>query len=388
MRPDPTDAIVIGAGPAGSLAAYLLGREGLRVLLVERRRFPRHKVCGGCLSARAVASLERAGLGARVRALGAADVHTLRVRRRGRSAAISLPGGLAVSRYALDEALAAAAVEAGCKLLTETTALVAPAGGTAPAEGWRHVRLQRAGEDPATARARAVVVADGLGHGSLRDCPPFRSRVAPASRVGIGGEAGPGAVDIEPGSIVMAVSRHGYAGAVAVEGGRVNIAAAVDPPFLKNSGGPAGAVHAIFHDAGVRVNGPLESVDWMGTLPLTRRLVPLAASGLFVLGDAAGYVEPFTGEGMAWAFAGAEAVVPFVMRALNEPGPAIDREWAREYAATIGREQRLCRLIAHGLRHPFLVAPIMGLLGRHPGLAAPVLAHFSPRLHPAPERSS
>ena len=388
MRPDPTDAIVIGAGPAGSLAACLLGREGLRVLLVERRRFPRRKVCGGCLNARAVASLERAGLGARVRALGAMEVHTLRMRQRGRNAVINLPGGLAVSRYALDEALAAAAIEAGCELLTETTALVAPAGGTAPAEGWRQVHLQRAGKDAATVRARAVVVADGLGHSSLRDCPPFRSRVAPASRVGVGGEAGPGAVDIEPGSIVMAVSRHGYAGAVEVEGGRVNIAAAVDPPFLKDSGGPAGAVHAIFHDAGVRMNGPLDHVEWMGTLPLTRRLVPLAAPGLFVLGDAAGYVEPFTGEGMAWAFAGAEAVVPFVMRALNEPGPAIDREWAREYAATIGREQRLCRLIAHGLRHPFLVTPIMELLGRHPGLAAPVVAHFSPRLHPTPERSS
>jgi flavin-dependent dehydrogenase len=109
---------------------------------------------------------------------------------------------------------------------------------------------------------------------------------------------------------------------------------------------------------------------------------------LFVLGDAAGYVEPFTGEGMAWAFAGAEAVVPYVKQAAASPGLDVDRAWAREYAATIGREQRLCRLIAHGLRHPFLVTPIMGLLGRHPGLAAPVLAHFSARLHPAPERSS
>ena len=105
------DAIVIGAGPAGALSATLLARAGLSVLLVERRAFPRRKVCGGCLNARAVASLERAGLAPRVRALGAARVHTLRVHQRGRTAALDLPAGLAVSRYALDEALAAAAVE-------------------------------------------------------------------------------------------------------------------------------------------------------------------------------------------------------------------------------------------------------------------------------------
>ena len=120
------DAIVIGAGPAGALSATLLARQGLSVLLVERRALPRRKVCGGCLNARALASLDRAGLGSRVRALGATTVHTLRLHLRGRSAVVDLPPGLAVSRYALDNALASAAVEAGCELLTETVAHVEP----------------------------------------------------------------------------------------------------------------------------------------------------------------------------------------------------------------------------------------------------------------------
>jgi flavin-dependent dehydrogenase len=138
----------------------------------------------------------------------------------------------------------------------------------------------------------------------------------------------------------------------------------------------------------VRVNGPLEAIDWIGTLPLTRWLVRPAARGVFVLGDAAGYVEPFTGEGMAWAFAGAEAVVPFVKRAGGPPGAAVEREWARALADTIGREQRWCRFIARGLRRPALVTSLVALLGRHPGLATPVLAHFSPRAHPIPERTA
>lgn len=391
MRPDPVgtwDAIVIGAGPAGALSATLLARQGSSVLLVERRAFPRRKVCGGCLNARALASLDRAGLGPRVRALGAMPVHRLRVHQRGRSAMLALPPGLAVSRYALDDALAAAAVEAGCELLTETVAHVAPEDGVAPDERPRHVVLQRAGATAVTAFARSVIVADGLGHRSLRDCPSFESRGPASSRVGVGGEAGPGIVGVEPGSITMAVARHGYAGAVEVEGGRVNIAAAVDPSFLKEAGGPAGAVQGILQDAGVAVNGPLDAVDWLGTPPLTRRLARPAARGVFVLGDAAGYVEPFTGEGMAWAFAGAEAVVPFARRAIESGGRGLEDEWTRALASTIGRDQRRCRVLAWSLRQPALMTMFMTLLRRRPGLVAPVLTLFSPPTHPSPERTA
>ena len=382
------DAIVIGAGPAGALSATLLAREGSSVLLVERRAFPRRKVCGGCLNARALASLDRAGLGPRVRALGAAPVHTLRLHQRGRSAVLELPPGLAVSRYALDNALAAAAVEAGCELLTETVAHVVPEHGVPAGEPWRHVLLERGGESAVTALARSVIVADGLGHRSLRDCPLFESRGPASSRVGVGGEAGPGIVGVEPGAITMAVARHGYVGAVEVEGGHVNIAAAVDPSFLKEAGGPAGAVQAMLQEAGVAVNGPLDAIDWQGTPPLTRRLVRPAARAVFVLGDAAGYVEPFTGEGMAWAFAGAEAVVPFVKRAVAAPDPRLEDEWTRALRSSIGRDQRRCRVLASFLRQPALMTMFMTLLRRRPGLVAPVLAHFSPPTHPSPERTA
>jgi flavin-dependent dehydrogenase len=380
------DAIVIGAGPAGSLSATLLAREGFAVLLVERRTLPRRKVCGGCLNASALASLDRAGLGPRVGGLGGMPIDVLRLHQHGRTAALSLPPGLAVSRFALDQALAAAAVEAGCTLLTETTATVEPRDDAEPDEGWRHVLLRRPNQSPARARAPVVVVADGLGHGSLREWPSFKCRVSAAARIGIGGEAEPGAIDVAPASITMAVARHGYAGAVEVEGGRVNIAAAVDPAFLRRSGGPAAAIRAIFSEAGVRTRTSLDMIEWAGTPTLTRRLTPVAARGIFVIGDAAGYVEPFTGEGMAWAFAGAEAVQPFVMRALRLTGAGIEREWAREYAATIGREQRWCRVIARCLRQPAVVTPLVAMLGRHPRLASPVLDHFSPRARPIPER--
>jgi flavin-dependent dehydrogenase len=375
----PWDAIVVGAGPAGSLAACLLAREGLKVLLVERQHLPRAKVCGGCVNAHALASLDRAGLGERVRALGARPVQALRLHHRGRMAAIGLPPGLAVSRRALDDALAAAAVEAGAALITDTMALVAPDDGQRREDGRRLVSLQQRHGPCAIAAARVIVAADGLAHSALRECAALESRVSPASRIGIGGEAGPGAVKIEPGAITMAVARHGYVGAVAIEGGRVNIAAAVDPGFLKSQPSAARAVRALLAEAGVACSPALDGVDWMGTIPLTRGLDRPAARGVLVVGDAAGYVEPFTGEGMAWAFAGAEAVVPFVTRAVRSDDPAIEDEWARAYANTIGRDQRWCRAVTRVLRMPAAVTPLVALLRRRPGLARPLLAHLTPR---------
>ena len=382
------DAVVIGAGPAGALAATLLARKGFGVMLVERRAFPRRKVCGGCLNPHALAALGRAGLESRVRALGPAPIDRLRLHHRGRRADIGLPEGLAVSRASLDHALAAAAADAGCNVRFESAAAVEPRTEETAGHAVRVVRLRGRAGRTERIHARAVVVADGLGHPSLLLCPGFESAPAASSRVGLGGDAPAGALDIEHGAITMAVSRHGYAGAVAVEGGRVNIAAAIDPAFLKSCPSPARAIEQILADAGVRHAAPLDSIDWAGTPPLTRRLIDPALRGIFVIGDAAGYVEPFTGEGMAWAFAAAEAVVPFIVQSLRLEDGRAERQWVARRARLLRRDQRWCRLLALALRRPALVGPAVALLSRHPGAAAPFLARFSTDPRPTRERSA
>jgi flavin-dependent dehydrogenase len=375
----PWDAIVIGAGPAGALSACLLARARLNVLLVERKAFPRPKVCGGCLNAHALAALARAGLDGRVRALGAAPIQALRLHQRGRVATIDLAPGLAVSRQALDAELVSAAIEAGSVFLPDTAALVVPEGDVPWREGWRRVSLQHRHEHGIFAAARAVLVADGLAHSSLRECASFCGRVSASARIGVGGVAEPGTVELQPGSIAMAVGRHGYVGAVEVEDGRVNVAAAVDPGFLKAFATTSRAIGAILAEAGVRAGPGLDTIAWMGTIPLTRHLPRPAARGVFVLGDAAGYVEPFTGEGMAWAFAGAEAVVPIVKRAVASHDARLEHEWTKVHARGIGREQRWCRVVARVLRMPALVTPLVLLLRQHPALARPLVAHLTPR---------
>ena len=110
---DPYDAVVIGAGPAGGIAALGLARAGRRVLLVDKHRFPRAKVCGCCLNASAVATLRGAALGGPLDALTPRPVDRLVMRAGNRVARLPLPAGVSLSRPALDGMLADAAVAAG-----------------------------------------------------------------------------------------------------------------------------------------------------------------------------------------------------------------------------------------------------------------------------------
>jgi 2-polyprenyl-6-methoxyphenol hydroxylase-like FAD-dependent oxidoreductase len=106
----------------------------------------------------------------------------------------------------------------------------------------------------------------------------------------------------------MATGRGGYVGLVRVEDGRLDMAAAFDPVFVKSVGGLGAAAETILREVGWPAPPALAEEPWKGTPALTRRARRLAGHRCFVVGDAAGYVEPFTGEGMAWAVMSAAAV--------------------------------------------------------------------------------
>ncbi len=111
------DAIVVGAGPAGSMAARELAVRGAQVLLVDRRVFPRDKVCGGCLNGQALAGLRAAGLGGLVERSGGVPLRSFRLGMRGRTVELPLPSGMAVSRDRFDTGLAAAGGGGRCAVL-------------------------------------------------------------------------------------------------------------------------------------------------------------------------------------------------------------------------------------------------------------------------------
>ncbi|QEH36815.1 3-(3-hydroxyphenyl)propionate hydroxylase [Aquisphaera giovannonii] len=359
----PWDAIVLGAGPAGSVAARGLALRGLRTLLVDRKPFPRRKVCGACLNRDAVGALEAAGLGPALRGLGGPALDRLEIGLEGRSISLALPGGTAVSRSALDSALAGEAVAAGAWFRDGIEATVGPAEG-----GLRRITLAE-GPRQVVARASVVLVATGLGLPRFERDEGVRSVASPGSRIGAGCRL-PGDHGFpREGTIAMAVGRRGYVGLVRLEDGSLNVAAALDAGLLRSAGGPAAAAREILGQAGFRAAEGLERADWQGTLPLSRRTRPMAAERLFVLGDAAGYVEPFTGEGMAWAIRAAAEVVPLSERAAARWEPGLAREWRRAHEACVLQRQRLCRGVAAVLRRPWIARAAFAAAGRFPALA-------------------
>src|SRR5213078_4791567 len=95
---------------------------------------------------------------------------------------------------------------------------------------------------------------------------------------------------------------------------QLNVAAAVEPALLAHAT-PADVVESIVAKAGAGVPPALRRAIWRGTPQLTSRPKRVAAERVFLIGDASGYVEPFTGEGMATAIESAVAVAPFVLEA-------------------------------------------------------------------------
>ncbi len=346
------DVVVVGAGVAGCVLARELAREGLKTLLVESKTFPRDKVCGGCLSGLAISVFEQAGLMDAVYAAGAVPLRRFETMRRGQLLQLPISEGLAVSRTVLDDILARRATDAGVVFRDGTTATVA----TAQADyEFRQVRL-RTHENIETVDTKVVVVAAGLGRSCFEADSPHRSRFARHAKLGAGCILPDGPASYRPGVIHMAIGRDGYLGLVRVAHDQLDVAGAFAPEFLKSSGSPGAAALEVLRQAGFETVPELMSAKWTGTPPLTRRTRPLAGDRLFLVGDAAGYVEPFTGEGMGWALASAMALKPLVVQAARHWNARLAADWERTYERVSGRRQGICRSLAAILQRPALAA--------------------------------
>jgi flavin-dependent dehydrogenase len=362
------DAIVIGAGPAGAFSALQLARAGQRVLLLEAKRFPRQKVCGGCVNAKAVAILQQVGLQHVAVEAPARPISGYRFFSPRAGLTLRVQGGVAISRAVFDMRLAHEAIRAGASYLDETLGTLLPS--RESQEPYRQVRLRtvsRPAAEAVIARGRVVLVADGLSRSSLTSTSEFSSQIATHSWLGIQGLV-PGSAALPAGHVQMAMTRHGYVGAVALGESEINLAAAVSRRALQRFRSPPELVSEILLAAGLSPPDSMHHGKWIGTGPLTRTSLPVAGYRTFLLGDAAGYVEPFTGEGMGHALAGAHAVAQLLTAGRGDWDDAMRQAWATWYRTEIGRRQWLCRSLVRGLRSPLLSAAGLRLASFAPPL--------------------
>ena len=381
------DVVIIGAGIAGSLAGLLCARSGFRTLIIEKQLFPRHKVCGCCINGRALAILKEAGLTDCLLALKPTTTSSLAIRYAGRALDVVMPQNMAVSRKSLDACLLNEARKAGCDVVEQVTATVVPTGFSEAntADDVRTIALKyrctnaaaadmesAASENvESTVDARVVLICDGLGHPSLHLFPEFSSPPQPGSRIGLGVviPRGDGDSWIPQGSVLMAVSPQGYAGVVEIEDRQLNIAAAIDSGHLQQTKSANSSLISIFESAGLPVPTHLGDAAVKGTIPLTRTASKVAGHRIFLLGDSTGYIEPFTGEGMAWAASAASAILPLIKTALTEPWSRnLEAQWEATFQTIVSGEQKVCRLLSAALRRPWMLTPVFAVCQMFPAL--------------------
>lgn len=355
--------VVVGAGVAGAVAAWCLARRGATVLLADKAEWPRDKACGGCVNAAALHAL--ATLGLQLPAALGRPYGRMQLAARGRQASFALPVGRAVSRRRLDQVLVTAAIRAGARFAPATH--VALADHSDSAGRWLELRQ---GSELHAVRARVVLACDGLGSRVLGDS----AEIAADSRIGVGAVIAGAPPAYRTGIIYMACADNGYAGLVRVEDGGLNVGAALDPAWVKHVGGPAAAVGCTLESAGLPAIDALDDAHWRGTPQLTRRHRRLGGERLLALGDAAGYVEPFTGEGMAWAIAAAAAIEPLALAAVAGWCDDLVDAWTARHRDLVHSRQQACRSIARVLRRPGLIAGAVGLAAAAPIVAAPLTA--------------
>ena len=357
LRDDDADVIVVGAGPSGSTAAYYLAQAGLNVLLLEKSRFPREKVCGDGLTPRAVKSLVAMGIDVSEEA-GWLRNKGLRVIGGGLRLELpwpelsSYPGyGLVRPRTALDETLARRAQSAGAKLLEGTT-VTGPlldddgrvAGVVVQAEAGETAKStthdgERTVAPPRTFRARVVVAADG---NSSRLSVALGLRKRDDRPLGVAvrtyyksprhdDDYLESWLDLWDGDRLLP----GYGWIFGMGDGTSNVGLG-----LLNTSTAFGNtdyrsllkrwLRSMPEEWGYVEENRTEPVRG-AALPMGFNRTPHYYRGLLLAGDAAGMVNPFNGEGIAYAMESGEILARVVAQALARPTRAETERALRGY---------------------------------------------------------
>ena len=326
MMHKDADVLVIGGGPAGSTAALTLARAGARVRVIDRAEFPRDKLCGDTLNPGSLSILDRLGVGDGVRAC-ALPIRGMTVTGPGATVSADYPDGLrgmSLTRRCLDHLLLNAAADAGASVDTGV-AVSEPV-----IDNDRVVGVRLGGTRREVLRAAVVIAADGRGSrvaaglnlAAYANAPrrwAFGAYFSNVSGMSARGE--------------MHIRRGAYIGVAPLPGGVANVSVVLDnvpvrrvkqdTPYGK---GEQQAIvrRALTADAVLRdrfVNATQVSpVTVLGPLAVNARAA--GCPGLLLAGDAAGFVDPMTGDGLRFALRGGELAASAALDELATGQPA------------------------------------------------------------------
>jgi geranylgeranyl reductase family protein len=374
VTPVDTDVLIVGAGPGGSAAAYHLARHGIDVTVVEKATFPRTKVCGDGLTPRAVKAMQQMG----VQTDDPSFEKVIGLRVYSRHATIELPWpelesfpryGLVMPREGFDHLLAQRAVKAGARLL-EATEAVAPV----VEDGWVRGATVRPSADraaePAMIRARFTIASDGASSRFAKPLGVVRDDSRPlgiAARRYYKVPYHPGPwfeswLDLWDGDMLLP----GYGWLFPVAGGRINLGAGLLNTFKHFKDISAQQLFSAF----ARMLPPAWGISedtaegrvLSGPLPMSLNRVPTTVPGLLLIGDAVGAVNPFNGEGIAYAMETGEIAADLVHESLVKDRPGLAMQYPQVLRDTYARYFFIGRQFAKVVGNPTIMGRATQLL--------------------------
>jgi flavin-dependent dehydrogenase len=377
---ETTEAIVVGGGPAGAATAWALASQGVDVVVVDKARFPRDKPCAEYLSPQGSRILSAMGVLQAVEDAGAAQLAGMRVRSpdggiiHGEFAsqhgfAGFRDRGLALRRRLLDPILLRAAHDAGASVREEVTMESLIMVGDTVAG----VRLRMDGETHEL-RAPLVIGADGLRslvarRLNLAARMPWPRRVAfvahyrDVAGIGAHGE--------------MHVEEDGYVGLADVGHGETNVAIVVPRMLAREASGDSGAFMTRWLERHPQLAPRFAAATRVGPVLATGPFASHArrgyAQGAALVGDAADFFDPFTGEGIYAALRGGELLGGFAKEAVRAQSPRAAMAALRAYEsariAEFRNKWRVERVIGAAVSSPMLMNHAARVLGRRRDLA-------------------
>ncbi len=368
-----TEAVVVGAGPSGSTAALLLARGGHDVVLVDRARFPRDKACGEGIMPPGVEALRRLGLYERVLETGARPLRgvTYQLAKGGPGVHVRFPippaggapEGLGIRRTSFDEVLVDAVRRQPHATVREGERVT----------GLIHDESQRVVGVATTAghiRAGIVIGADGL-HSQVRAWAGLRARSQARLRYGLAGHWRVDTRDRDAVTVTLAGDHEWYEAPVGPDLLLVSILThrSLPPMTARTYAGAARRSIAGLRDAEL-VAGPL------GAAYFHQRVRAVAEGAIFLTGDASGYDDPTTGDGIAIGMLVAERLAVHVGDLLSGriSEPTAAARYARDHNGLVRERRRLTELALFLARSPVLSRRAMTRARSDPRALAKLIA--------------
>jgi flavin-dependent dehydrogenase len=381
MRGD-FDAVIIGAGPAGSSAAILLARGGWSVALIEKQGFPRRKVCGECVAASNLPLLDALGVGDACLASAGPELRAVAFMRGEERATAPLPEadsrhrwGRAIGREVLDTLLLGQARAVGVTIFQPWVVQAIDGG-----PGDWHCRIRKTGEAASTVlHARVAIAAHGsweaLQSSRFIRRPPQRPSDLFAFKANFRGAS------LDDGLLPVLSFDGGYGGMVVGNDGITTVACCLRGEHLgaarrRTPGARAGdVVEALLKRECGGVRDALRDASrdgpWLAAGPIQPGIRLRGDDCLFRVGNAAGEAHPIVGEGMSMALQSSWLLCAHLLASGHAQG-ACDK----------GRQREIATIYAHQWRRHFrtrlVLAAAFARVAMRPGPAHALMA-FSRR---------